>query len=435
MTVLKIALALLNEYELDAKYVNLSLQSHVADALDKEKRGQLTALFYTAVERKLTYDYYISYLAGRQISKIELEIKNILRLGLCMLLDMENIPDFAAVNEAVSLVRQKSARGFVNGVLRRASREKGKLPLPKKEKSLARYLSVRYSVALPLVRMYIESFGEAEAERLISAMNTPRGLSLTVNTEKITVDDYIKLLFEQNISAKRSLYSDISLRLEKSYNPKNLPGYDEGFFFVQDEACAAAVSLLELKSGAILADVCAAPGGKSFAAAVLSADGAEIRSFDISEAKLPLITDGAKRLGLASIRAEVLDAKENKAELVGKCSAVICDVPCSGLGVLAKKPDLRYKDIDELSGLLELQADIIDSAANYLMSGGVMVYSTCTLNPAENLGIVKAFLEKHPDFEAVDFKIGNEDSSCGCFTFLPHVHETDGFFVAKLRKK
>lgn len=435
MKLLEIALALLNEYELDAKYVNLSLQSHMTNALDKEKRGRLTALFYTTVERKLTYDYYISYLAGRSISEIDLEIKNILRLGLCMLLDMESIPDFAAVNDAVSLVKKKSTVGFVNGVLRRAAREKGSLPLPKKEKNFARYLSVRYSVALPLVRMYIDTFGEDDAERLISSMNTHSGLSVTVNTQKISVDSYIKLLLDNGIAAEKSSLSKFSIRLKKSYNPKNLPGYDEGFFFVQDEACAAAIELLEIDKGAPVADVCAAPGGKSFTAAVLSGDTAEIHSFDISEAKLPLILESAKRLGFASISAEVMDARENKPELIGKCDAVICDVPCSGLGVLSKKPDLRYKDIDDLSGLVELQEKIIDSAANYLASGGVMLYSTCTLNHSENSGVVKSFLKRHPDFEAVDFKIGNEQSICGSFTFLPHVHGTDGFFVAKLRKK
>ena len=435
MTVYEIALALLNQYEVDRKYVNLSLQSHITDALNKEKRAQLTALFYTTVERKLTYDYYISYLAERGIGEIDLEIKNILRLGLCMLLDMDSIPDFAAVNEAVGLVKQKSSRGFVNGVLRRAGREKGNLPLPKPEKNFARYLSVRYSVALPLVKAYIETFGESETEKLICAMSSTDGLSLTVNTLKISVDKYIALLSERGINAEKSKLSEISVHLDKSYNPKNLPGYDEGYFFVQDEACAAAVQLAELALGQVAVDVCAAPGGKSFALAVLSGDKAKIHSFDISEAKLPLISEGAERLGLASIEPEAYDATENRAELVGRCNTVICDVPCSGLGVLAKKPDLRYKDLSGLSALTELQAKIIRSASNYLAPGGIMLYSTCTLNPEENTGIVSAFLREHADFEAVDFKILDETSVGGAFTFLPHKHGTDGFFVAKLRKK
>lgn len=433
MTVLQTALSLLNQYELDAKYVNLSLQSHAVDALDKEKRGQLTAILYTAVERKLTYDYYISYLAARQISEIDTETKNILRLGLCMLLDMESIPDYAAVNEAVGLVRQRSAKGFVNGVLRRAVREKASLPLPKKEKNFARYLSVRYSVALPLVKMYIDAFGESDAERLIVAMNTQKGLTLTVNTLKISVDEYISLLEKKGIVAQKSEYSRISVRLDKSYNPKDLPGYSDGLFFVQDEACSFAAELIGAKSG-VVADVCAAPGGKSFAAAILSEDSAKIYSFDISEAKLPLIEEGAARLGLSSVSAEIANAEQCRDELVGKCSAVICDVPCSGLGVLAKKPDLRYKDLSGLSGLYSVQNRIIDSACRYLAVGGVMLYSTCTLNPRENDDVVNAFLLRHPNFEAVDFKIGNHASCNGMFTFLPHIHGTDGFFVAKLRK-
>ena len=434
MTVLQTALVLLNEYELNAKYANLSLQSHITDSLDSQKRGQLTALYYAAVERKLTYDYYISYLAGRQISKIDLETKNILRLGLCMLLDMDSIPDYAAVNEAVGLVRQRSARGFVNGVLRRAVREKDALPLPNRERNLARYLSVKYSVSVSIVKRYIEIFGEEESERLLTHSNEKKGLSVAVNTLKISVDDYVKLLAEQNIKAEKSRYSKISLLLDKSYNPKNLPGFSEGFFFVQDEACSSAVELLEISDGDLVADVCAAPGGKSFAAAVLSHDGAKIHSFDISEAKLPLIAEGAERLGLRGISSEVFDAAENKEELLGRCDKVICDVPCSGLGVLSKKPDLRYKDISDLSPLYQLQEKIIKSASKYLRSGGVMLYSTCTLNDMENRAVVDKFLSENADFRAVDFKVGNERTDRGTFTFLPHIHHTDGFFVAKLKK-
>lgn len=432
MTVLEIALKLLNEYELDAKYVNLSLQSHLADKLDSPMRAQLTALLYTTVERKLTYDYYIAYLSGRGIGEIDIEVKNILRLGLCQILDMDSVPDYAAVNSTVELSRG-STRGFVNGVLRRAVREKGNLPLPSRDKKPLRYLSVAYSVPSELVRRFYSVFGE-KTEDLLRAFNTHRGLTVSVNTKKISREDYAALLTKSGVSFTKSTLSEIALCLDKSYNPKKLPGYDDGLFFVQDEASSAAVGALGASSG-LLVDVCAAPGGKSFAAVMLSGGELSVKSFDISEAKLPLIADGAQRLSLSNITAAVCDATEPREELLGMADYVICDAPCSGFGVLSKKPDIRYKSLDGISALPELQKKILSSASQYLKRGGVMIYSTCTLLPEENERVVLDFLSENDSFEAVDFKIGNYESSKGMFTFLPHIHNTDGFFVAKLRKK
>ena len=433
MTTLQIALKLLNEYEENAKYVNLSLQSHIADGLDASERAKLTALLYTTVERKLTYDYYISYLSSRRIDEIDTNTKNILRLGLCMLLDMDTVPDFAAVNSAVSLSERKSATGFINGVLRRAAREREALPLPSQEKKLSRYLSVAYSVPQPTVKLFLELFGE-KTEALLSSMNESRGLSIAVNTKKISRESYLKLLKEKNISARASVYSTVSIVLDKSYNPEKLPGFEDGYFFVQDEACTAAVEALGITAGATVIDTCAAPGGKSFAAAILS-DGIRVYSFDISESKLPLISSGAERLALTEISCAVNDAKEPRLELIGKADFVICDVPCSGLGVFSKKPDIRYKDISNINELPPLQYEILLASSRYLSSAGTLLYSTCTLNRAENEDVVNRFISENKDFELADFAFANSERCEGMFTFLPHEHKTDGFFVAKIRKK
>ena len=427
-------LDLLLEYELEGKYINLSLNSHKADRLSAQERGLLTALLYTTVENKLRYDYYISALAKRSIEKIDVVTKNIIRIGLCQLLDMENLPPYAAINETVKLARNIGERSFVNGILRTAERNAGELPLPDKDKNFPRYLSVKYSFPLWIVKKYIALYGESETERLLCWFSEVAPTDLFVNTCKISVESFINKLSESGILAEKSPFSENSVRIENSIDPRKIPGYSEGEFFVQDRACSAAISLLGCKAGESVIDVCSAPGGKSFAAAIVMKGMGRVASFDIHESKLSLISDGAKRLALSSITADVCDATKPRQELFASFDKVLCDVPCSGLGVLSKKPDLRYKNPDGLDKLPDLQYEILSASAEYLKCGGRLLYSTCTLLPLENGEVVKRFLDSHPNFHTVDFYIGEEKSRDGCFTFIPHVHKTDGFFVSLLEK-
>ena len=434
MKVREIALNLLDQYENDGKYVNLSLQSHIADALSVEERALLTRLLYTTVEKKITYDYYISYLSARGIGDIDTTTKNALRLGLCQILDMDTVPDFAAVNETVDVVRMKSAKGFVNGVLRRAVKEKASLPLPPREKNVQRHLSVKYSYPLHLVKRLVSVFGIEETEQIFKAYNENHGLSLSVNTCKISREDYLRLLSAAGYNAEPSPYSSISVRIKNSCNPRLLPGFEDGYFFVQDDACAAAVEVLGINADDTVVDVCACPGGKSFAAAILGKDTARVYSYDVSDSKLPLISSGRDRLSLTSIVTKVHDATVADSELIGVCNKVICDVPCSGFGVIAKKPDLRYKPLDSYDTLPALQYQILAESAKYLSVGGEMIYSTCTLLPEENADTLRRFIAEHPNFSTVDFTVVGLSSEGGTFTFLPHKHGTDGFFVAKIKR-
>ena len=432
MTVREIALSLLMEYEEGGKYVNLSLSSHKTDGLTAKDRGFLTVLLYTATERKLTYDYIISALAERSADDISKRARNILRLGLCQIMHLDSVPDFAAVNETVKLAGSRGERGFVNAVLREALRRKESLPLPDKDKNFARYLSVLYSFPTALVKHFINAYGKEGTEALLLCFNSIPKTTLTVNTAKISVDNFLLELKARGYSACAADYSKISVKLDGSVNPCEIFGYKEGYFFVQDEASALAVAALDVAKEDKVVDVCACPGGKSFAAAILSG-GAEIRSFDLHESKLSLVRDGAIRLGL-DLTAEKRDATEPSPELFGKIDKVICDVPCSGLGVLAKKPDLRYKDTEAMQRLPALQSEILKSSARYLKQGGELVYSTCTLNDAENRDVILAFLEENPDFAPVDFTVGALKSEGGILTLLPHVHGTDGFFIAKIKR-
>lgn len=436
MTVREIALKLLLEYETGGKYVNLSLSSPMLSGLSPKDRAQLTVLFYTAVERKLKYDYYIAAFAKRSIDKIDIQTRNILRLGICQLLDISSIPDFAAVSETVKLARHKGERAFINGILRAIARarEDGKLPRPEREKDEARYLSVEYSFPKPVVKHFISLFGGDGAEAILSSFNTRRSLDITVNTLKISRDEYLGLLNKSGVSAAPSALSSLSVRIDTAIPPRELPGFSDGLFFVQDEACAVSAEVLGTSRGDAVIDVCSAPGGKSFAAAILSHDEGRVTSFDIHDSKLSLIESGRDRLGFSSLSCAVRDAREPDSTLFGLYDRVICDVPCSGLGVLGKKPDLRYKDISD-GDLPALQYEILEKSFNYLRPCGTLVYSTCTLDPRENEEVAARFLSEHKDAASSDFTVGGRTSTHGCMTLLPHVDGTDGFFIAKFVKR
>ena len=436
MTPRELTVTLLDEYELDGKYVNLSLSSHRLDSLSREDRALVTALLYTTVEHKLTYDYYISSLAKRRCEDIEIHTLNILRLGCAQIVDMDRIADHVAVNETVKMGRNKGERGFINGVLRSLIRlrDTDGLPMPERRRNPARYLSVKYSYPSGIVRHFITVFGEDGAEEILHTYNTEKYTDLTVNLVKTDRAAYLDMLAAAGITPTPSALSRLSVRLDGTYNPTLLPGFSDGLFFVQDASCAASAEVLDPSGGDAILDLCACPGGKTFAAAILSGDTASITSLDLHESKLSLITDGSDRLGFTSIRVMQNDATAPRVEFFDKFDRIICDVPCSGLGVLGKKADLRYNAEAAMDHLPELQYGILTTAAKYLKVGGTLVYSTCTLNPRENGDNVTRFLNENPNFRAVDFTVGGISSTDGMLTLLPHVHHTDGFFIAKLTR-
>ena len=436
MNIRKIALSMLNEYEGFGKYVNLSLTSHAADKLTREERASLTALLYTATERKLTYDYLVGALSHRSLDSVDHYTLNILRLGLCQIISMDSVPDYAAVNETVKLARDRGERSFVNGVLREAVRKKadGALPMPERKKNAARYISIAHSFPLWLTRHFISLFGEERTEKIFEIYNGNGHTDLTVNLNKISVSDFVAFLSENGVKAYPSQKSRITVRIDGSVSPTSLPGFSEGFFFVEDTASALAALVLDPAPDSKIIDVCACPGGKSFAAAILAPRGS-VTSLDIHESKLSLISDGAARLGVENITVGRWDATSPKPELLGKLDRVICDVPCSGLGVLGKKPDMRYRSPDALDTLPELQYAILEASSRYLCSGGMLVYSTCTLNPRENDEVLDRFLASHEDFAVSDFTVGDLHSVNGRLTLTPDINGTDGFFISRITKK
>lgn len=428
----KKALELLRSYEECGRYVNLLVPEAKGD-IGKEEQSAITALLYTSVEQKLRYDYFICQYAERSIDKIDAYVRDVLRIGLCQIFDMRSIPDYAAVNETVSLARNRGEASFINAVLRCAVRNKDNLSYPPREKNECRYLSVRYSYPLSLVKRLNKIFGE-ETEALLLAFSEKPNLSLTVNTNKISAEDLAKKL--EGWGACLSSVGDNGVDIKNSVSPTALVGFSDGEFFVQDMASRIAGLALGAARGETVVDVCAAPGGKSFFAAIATGDEGRVYSFDIHESKLSLIESGAARLGLENITASRRDANEPDEALFGKADAVICDVPCSGMGVLWKKPDLRYKDWESADSLPALQYEILENSVKYLTSGGRIVYSTCTLNPEENENVVNKFLSLHKDYTEEKIKVkGLSADTCGTgITLLPHKHGTDGFYIAVLRK-
>ena len=430
MSARKTALFLLCKWEEKGTYLNLTLSRE--EMGKQEERGLLTALLYGTVERCITLDYHLGMIAKRRMADLTPHTRNLLRLGAYQILFLSGIPDFAAVNECVRLAENRGEASLINGVLRTLCREREKLQPPPREKNFARYLSVKESFPLPLVRRFLEEYGEGRTEAILSAFNREKGLTLRVNTLKISRDEYLSALLNAGVAASPTANSPFGIRLAESVDPTSLYGFAEGLFFVQDEASQIAACALDPKAGQRVLDLCACPGGKSFSAAILMENRGQIDAFDLHESKLSLVTSGAGRLGITLLHADVADAALPRPERAGKYDRVICDVPCSGLGVLGKKPDLRHRDIASLEELPPLQAKILENAADALAPGGVLVYSTCTLLGAENRGQVEAFLKNRPDLRPCPFSVGSLSAPDGMLELAPDTHGTDGFFIAKL---
>lgn len=375
-------------------------------------------------------DYYIDSFS--KSSKVEPKVRDIMRAAVYQLLFMDRIPDNAAVNEAVNQTKSlgySRASGFVNAVLRKISKNKDALPeIP--NVGTPEFLSVKYSQPKWLAERIILEKGYNFAEAFLTANNTAPKTAIQVNTLKISREEFENKLTESGVEFSRHEWLPDCLYVSGTITA--VYGFSEGLFYVQDAAARCAVSAAELKEGMSVLDACSAPGGKSFAAAIDMHNCGSILSCDLHEKKLNLINQGAERLGISIIRTETADARVKRNE---EFDVIIADVPCSGIGVIRKKPDIRYKKSEEISDLPEIQLSVIRNLSDNLKIGGVFIYSTCTVLKAENENVVNAFLAENKCFAAEDFVLPNGKSSeNGMYTFWPNNDGTDGFFVCKLRR-
>ncbi|MBD5133036.1 MAG: 16S rRNA (cytosine(967)-C(5))-methyltransferase RsmB [Clostridiales bacterium] len=404
--------------------------------LDRRDGALATRLCYGVLQNRLLLDWRLARLCSMKLDKLDIKVLCSLRVAAYQLLFLDKIPPSAAVNEAVELAKRHSrnprAAGLVNGVLRALLREE----TPEiRGKGNVETLSIRYSHPRWLVEEFIDLLGLEGAEALLRADNEQPPTAAQVNTLKTDAE---KLGAELRAAGGRvEIHPWLSdcLLLTGAGDLERLEAFQRGEFYVQDAASRLAVLAAGPEPGQRVLDCCAAPGGKSFAAAIAMENRGEVVSCDIHPHKIKLLEAGRDRLGLSVIDPTLQNAAQTREDWLDGFDLVLTDVPCSGLGIIRKKPDIRYKDPEPLKGLPRVQRSILDNCARYVRPGGALVYSTCTLLRRENDEIVDGFLSDHPDFAAEPFDLPHLGTQPGRVTFWPHIHGTDGFFAAKLRRK
>ena len=406
--------------------------------LDERDRALCTRLCYGVLQNQALCDFYIDHYAAKA-QKLEPKLRDILRLSVYQILFLDKIPVHAAVSEGVALCTKSNldrAKGLANAVLRRIAEHRERLPeIPKDD--FTTYLSIKYSTPAALVERLLKDFDSDFTEGFLRASNAPAPLTVQINTLKTTTEMLCASLMEKGVAVEPDPLLGDALTLSGVGDLGALPEHRDGFFYVQDTAARLAVLTAAPKAGEKLLDACAAPGGKSFAAALAMCNRGNILSCDLHENKLGRIREGAERLGISIIYTTAMNATQPDMSLYEAFDLVLADVPCSGLGVIRKKPDIRYKDVSALAGLHEAQLAILNGLAPCVKPGGALLYSTCTVLRAENEDVVDAFLTAHPDFTPEGFSlpapIGRIEG--GRLSLYPHIHGTDGFFICKLRKR
>lgn len=421
-------------------YSNLVLDGILSgrEGLPSREKGFATALFYGVLERQITLDRYIESLSRIPPSKVSPLVREILRVSLYQLLYMEDIPPSAAVNEGVELTRrlgQRYAAGFVNGLLRSFLRGERQLPVLPGETGAQR-LSVEYSCPLWLVEEWMDDYGEENTRSILSASLGQPPLYARVNTQRFTCSQLLELLTGDGVSAQPvpgpEGCTDGAVRFQ-SGGIEQLEAYRAGAFHLQDLSSQLCARLTDARPGMRVLDLCSAPGGKAFTLAQLMEDRGELIACDLHEKRVGLIRQGAERLGLRCIQPTVNDAARFR-ESLGSFDRVLCDVPCSGFGIVRRKPEIKYKSPEEVRKLPEIQYKILETSANYVKEGGMLIYSTCTLRREENDRVVDRFLKEHGDFVPDPLPAWLDPQGTGRITLFPSRMDSDGFFIARLRR-
>ena len=421
----------------EGAWSNGVLKSYISrDRLDRREAALASRLCYGVLQNRLKLDFYLQQLLTGKLQGLHPVVRDILHLGIYQLFETDKIPESAAVNESVTLAKKycgkvRSAPGLVNAVLRNAIREKDTLQQPRS------YVE-KYSHPQPLVDMLKSYVGKERLEAMLQANNSAPETVVQVNTLRINAGELQKVLEAEGVKAVPHSWMPDCLVLSATGALEQLQTFRDGLFYVQDPAAKLAVLSAQLPQAELqVLDCCAAPGGKSFAAAIAMGGNGQITSCDIHPHKIDLIQNGAQRLGIAHLQALCQDASQFRPEWEGKMDAVIADVPCSGYGIIRKKPDIRYKDPATMRDLPQLQLAILQNQSRYVKPGGILIYSTCTLVRAENEGVVEHFLTDNQDFvlEPLALPAVFPQNASGMMTLVPGEYDTDGFFICKLRRK
>ncbi len=409
--------------------------SHIAirDVLDKyrylpkQDRAFITRLSQGTIERMIELDAIINQFSKTKVKKMKPVIAAILRSGVYQLKYMDSVPDSAACNEAVKLTVKRGfsgLKGFVNGVMRNIARNLDQVKWPDEKKEPVKYLSVRYSVPEWMVQRIMDQYGTEACEKILEAFLQPHPTSVQVDTDRISMDEITESLKQQGITVKKNEQVERALFLSGYEALDEIEEFEDGLLYVQDTASMLAVELAAPKEGDQVIDVCAAPGGKSvYAARMIGAKG-HVEARDLTEYKVEMIEENIERCQLSNMEAKVWDAREFDPSAEEKADVVIADLPCSGLGVIGTKTDIKYNASEKkIAELAALQQEILGVVCRYVKTGGTLLYSTCTMTKEENEDNVHKFLAEHADFALVQMR--------QCFPY----EGCDGFFMAKMHRK
>lgn len=443
LTARELALEVLLAVEEQSAYSNLALQSALSKhTMSAKDTGLVTEMVYGTVQRLNTIDYRIQPLLKQPMQKLDPWVRNLLRVSVYQLVYLERVPDFAVLNEAVEIAKRRNQRlsGFVNGVLRSFTRSQ-EIKFPSLAKDPIRHISLVYSHPEWLVKDWIDQYGIEQTVEICRANNDRPSLSLRVNRLRATREEVVASLAEQGIEAHVSDISPDGIVLSSGMDVTKLEAFQHGLCTVQDESSMLVTPCLAPKPGMRILDACAAPGGKTTHLAETMNDQGEIVAADIYEHKVELIRNATHRLGIQSVKPVAGDIRDILPEL-GEFDAILLDAPCSGFGVIRRKPDIKWrKTADDVSAIQAAQAELIRLTADALKPGGILVYSTCTIGQKENQEIVRTFLEEHANFQIEPVQsylsetvVNHCVSAEGWVQILPQHYGTDGFFICRLRK-
>ncbi|MCH5252733.1 MAG: 16S rRNA (cytosine(967)-C(5))-methyltransferase RsmB [Lachnospiraceae bacterium] len=405
-------------------------------ALTAKQRSYMKRLSYGTIERCIELDAVLNRFSKVPVSRMESSVRTVLRMALYELRYMEQAPDAAVCNEAVNLIRKEDGSryaGFVNGILRNYLRKKDETE-PKED-------WVKYSIPKPLMDHLSGQYGKKTAKKIAAAfLERESGITLHINTNRISLEEYIALLTEKEIVSEPGIYMEDALRVFGVQDVALLPGYDEGLFFVQDESSMLPARCAGIHPGDTVVDLCSAPGGKALHALQLLGGSGLLSARDVSAKKMKQIQENISRMGYENVECKVWDGTITDEEWKERADVILADVPCSGIGIIGRKPEIKYRALEQADTLAALQRKICQASVGMLKRGGVFLYSTCTINRKENEENV-VWLEEHCDLkrssldEFLPETLKNKMTKEGMLQMLPGLQKSDGFFVARLIKR
>lgn len=441
----ELVLGILLEITRDGEYAHIALRNTLSkyQYLEKRERAFITRVVEGTLEHMMEIDYIINQFSKVKVNKMKPVIRTILRSAVYQILYMDSVPNSAVCNEAVKLAAKKgfvNLKGFVNGVLRNIDRNVNDIQYPKQD-NMVEYLSIKYSMPIWILEKWKKSYDWKTIETILQGFLQEKGTVIRCNLNRISKEDLKRKLEDEGVTVRQHPYLEYAFEISGYDYLGDLESFEEGDFQVQDLSSMLVAEIARPKEGDYVIDVCAAPGGKALHIADKLHGTGHVEARDLTDYKVELIWDNIERSQMKNVEAVQQDALVYDEESKEKAEIVIADLPCSGLGVIGKKADIKYKMTEKTQEeLAKLQKNILQVVHQYVKPGGTLVYSTCTINEEENIENVRWFLQHNPDFESISVapfvcEALQESVKEGCLQLLPGIHESDGFFIAAFHKK